>query len=205
MKKRIGLGTWSWGNKVFWDYKIDNDENLRETYEEALKRGFYLIDTADSYGTGKLNGRSEELLGKFLLETPTLKKKRIQIATKLAPYPWRVGNKGFTKPFLKSLERLNNKLDIIATDHAPHTKEEKNNLYFSCPSGAPMVQHALPMMLQHTLNNKISIERVVEKMSHAPAICFKLKNRGFIREGYHADLVIVQPNTKWSIKKENIL
>ena len=100
---------------------------------------------------------------------------------------------------------LNNKLDIIATDHAPHTKEEKNNLYFSCPSGAPMVQHALPMMLQHTLNNKISIERVVEKMSHAPAICFKLKNRGFIREGYHADLVIVQPNSKWRIKKENIL
>ena len=100
---------------------------------------------------------------------------------------------------------LSNKLDIIATDHAPHTKEEKNNLYFSCPSGAPMVQHALPMMLQHTLDNRISIERVVEKMSHAPAICFKLKKRGFIREGYYADLVIVKPNSRWTVNKDNIL
>ncbi len=113
MKKRIGLGTWSWGNKVFWDYQISNDDDLRETYKEALKRGFNLIDSADSYGTGKLNGRSEELLGKFLLDTPTFQKKRVQIATKLAPYPWRFGNKGFTKPYLKSLERLNNKLDIV--------------------------------------------------------------------------------------------
>jgi len=100
---------------------------------------------------------------------------------------------------------LSNKLDIIATDHAPHTKEEKNNLYFACPSGAPMVQHALPMMLQHTLDNRISIERVVEKMSHAPAICFKLKKRGFIREGYYADLVIAKPNSRWTVNKDNIL
>ena len=113
MKKRIGLGTWSWGNKVFWDYQANNDNDLYETYKEALKRGFDLIDSADSYGTGKLNGRSEELLGKFLLDTSSFQKKRIKIATKLAPYPWRIGNKGFTKPFLNSLERLNNKLDIV--------------------------------------------------------------------------------------------
>ena len=113
MKKRIGLGTWSWGNQIFWDYQTNNDDDLRQTYKEALRRGFNLIDTADSYGTGKLNGRSEELLGKFLLDTSSSQKKRIQIATKLAPYPWRVGNKGFTKPFFKSLERLNNKLDIV--------------------------------------------------------------------------------------------
>ena len=113
MKKRIGLGTWSWGNQIFWDYQTNNDDDLRETYKEALKRGFNLIDSADSYGTGKLNGRSEELLGKFLLDTPAFQKKRVQIATKLAPYPWRLGNKGFTKPYLKSLERLNNKLDIV--------------------------------------------------------------------------------------------
>ena len=113
MKKRIGLGTWSWGNQVFWDYQTSDDDDLRETYKEALKRGINLIDSADSYGTGKLNGRSEELLGKFLLDTSSSQKKRIKISTKLAPYPWRVGNKGFTKPFLKSLERLNNKLDIV--------------------------------------------------------------------------------------------
>ncbi len=113
MKKRIGLGTWSWGNKVFWNYQTTNDYDLRETFEEALKRGFNLIDSADSYGTGKLNGRSEELLGKFLLDTSFAQKKRLKIATKLAPYPWRVGNKGFKRPFLNSLNRLNNKLDIV--------------------------------------------------------------------------------------------
>ena len=75
MKKRIGLGTWSWGNQVFWDYQTCNDDNLRETYKEALKRGFNFIDTADSYGTGKLSGRSEELLGQFLLDSSSLKKK----------------------------------------------------------------------------------------------------------------------------------
>jgi len=98
-----------------------------------------------------------------------------------------------------------NKLDIIATDHAPHTTKEKNNSYFSCPSGAPMVQHALPMMLEHTINKKLSIEKVVEKMSHAPATCFKIKKRGFIREGYYADLVVVKPNSKWQVSKQNIL
>ena len=113
MKKRIGLGTWSWGNKVLWNYQSSNDEDLRATFKEALKRGFNLIDSADSYGTGKFNGRSEELLGKFLLDASPIQKKRIQIATKLAPYPWRVGNKGFTKPYFNSLERLNNKLDIV--------------------------------------------------------------------------------------------
>ena len=113
VKKKIGLGTWSWGNKVFWNYQTSDDHDLRETYKEAVKRGFNLIDSADSYGTGKLKGRSEELLGKFLSDTSSRQKQRIQIATKLAPYPWRVGNKGFNKPFLNSLERLNNKLDIV--------------------------------------------------------------------------------------------
>ncbi len=99
---------------------------------------------------------------------------------------------------------LNNKLDIIATDHAPHTFDEKHNSYFSCPSGAPMVQHALPMMLQHTLNQKLSLEHVVEKMCHAPAKCFKVKRRGFIREGYYADLVVVKKR-KWKVNEKNIL
>jgi len=99
----------------------------------------------------------------------------------------------------------NDKLDIIATDHAPHTIDEKNNPYFSCPSGAPMVQHALPMMLQHTLNNKITIDRVIEKMCHAPARCFKVQKRGFIREGYYADLVVVKKSDLWKVSKDNLL
>ena len=113
MKKKIGLGTWAWGNKFFWSYKQSLDDELRQTFKEALNRGFSFIDTADSYGTGQLRGRSEKLLGEFLIETSQFKQNKIQIATKLAPYPWRIGRKGFNKPFLSSLKRLNKKLDIV--------------------------------------------------------------------------------------------
>jgi len=112
-KKKIGLGTWAWGNEFFWEYKKNADLELRDTLKEAIKRGFSIIDTADSYGTGKLSGRSEQLLGNFLSEIPKSQKRRIEIATKLAPYPWRIGKKGFSEPFLKSLKRLRNELDIV--------------------------------------------------------------------------------------------
>nr|MBC8411672.1 amidohydrolase family protein [Paracoccaceae bacterium] len=100
---------------------------------------------------------------------------------------------------------LDNKIDVIATDHAPHTLEEKDNTYFKAPSGGPLVQHALPAMLEFYHQGKISLEKVVEKMSHAPAICFQVENRGFIRKGYAADLVLVDLNKSWEVKKENIL
>ena len=100
---------------------------------------------------------------------------------------------------------LDNKLDVIATDHAPHTLEEKSNTYFNAPSGGPLVQHALPAMLAFVKQEKISIEKVVEKMCHNPAICFKVENRGFIREGYFADLVLVNLNKPWEVNKNNIL
>ena len=113
MRKKIGLGTWSWGNQLLWSYQESTDNLLLQAYREALKRGYSLIDTADSYGTGRFNGRSEKLLGIFLSQTPESQKRKIQIATKLAPYPWRLGRKGFNKPYKNSLERLNNKLDIV--------------------------------------------------------------------------------------------
>ena len=100
---------------------------------------------------------------------------------------------------------LDDKLDVIATDHAPHTLEEKSNTYFNAPSGGPLVQHALPAMLAFVKQEKISIEKVVEKMCHNPAICFKVENRGFIREGYFADLVLVDLDKPWEVTKENIL
>ena len=100
---------------------------------------------------------------------------------------------------------LDGKLDVIATDHAPHTLEEKSNNYFNAPSGGPLVQHALPAMLEFVKNGKISLEEVVEKMCHNPAICFKIKNRGFIRESYFADLVLVDLNKPWKVNKETIL
>jgi len=100
---------------------------------------------------------------------------------------------------------LEDRIDVVATDHAPHTIEEKSNVYTKAPSGGPLVQHALISMMEHVKNGKITIERVVEKMAHNPAILFRIEERGFIREGYYADLVIVNPSKKYSISKNNIL
>ncbi|MCD4745215.1 MAG: dihydroorotase [Bacteroidales bacterium] len=100
---------------------------------------------------------------------------------------------------------LNDKMDLIATDHAPHTIKEKNNTYFKAPSGGPMVQHSLPAMLEFYHNGKISLEKIVEKMCHAPAICFNIEKRGFIREGYQADLVLINLDSPWKVEKSNIL
>lgn len=100
---------------------------------------------------------------------------------------------------------LDDRIDVIATDHAPHTIEEKKQSYLQAPSGGPLVQHALTAMLEMTKQGKISIEKVVEKMAHNPAICFNIEKRGFIREGYWADLVLVDLNTSTTVSKENIL
>jgi dihydroorotase len=100
---------------------------------------------------------------------------------------------------------LDDRIDVVATDHAPHTIEEKQNTYLTAPSGGPLVQHALISMLEHVKNKKISIERVVEKMAHNPSILFGIIDRGFIREGYYADLVVVDPNKGQTINKDGIL
>ncbi len=96
-------------------------------------------------------------------------------------------------------------LDVVATDHAPHTISEKQNPYTTCPSGGPMVQHALPAMLTLAAKNGISLEKTVELMCHNPAICFNVSNRGFIREGYAADIVVVNPEKKTLVTNDNIL
>jgi len=100
---------------------------------------------------------------------------------------------------------LNDKIDVIATDHAPHTKEEKQQVYTKAPSGGPLVQHALPAMLQAYRQEKISIEKIVEKMCHNPAKIFKIEKRGFIKKGYYADLVLVDVSSPWTVTKDNIL
>ncbi|MDG1393293.1 MAG: dihydroorotase [Flavobacteriaceae bacterium] len=100
---------------------------------------------------------------------------------------------------------LNDKIDVIATDHAPHTLEEKSNNYTKAPSGGPLVQHGLVAMMEAHHNGKISIEKMVEKMCHNPAILFQIEKRGYIREGYFADLVLVNPNNPWTVNKDNIL
>jgi dihydroorotase len=100
---------------------------------------------------------------------------------------------------------LSDKIDVIATDHAPHTKEEKNNTYFKAPSGGPLVQHSLVAMLEMSRKGFITVEKVVQKMCHAPADLFRIEKRGYIREGYYADLVLVDPNKSWIVSPENIL
>ena len=99
---------------------------------------------------------------------------------------------------------LDDRLDIIATDHAPHTWEEKQEAYIHAHAGLPLVQHSLMLMLKYVQEGKLSMEKMVEKMSHAVATCFQIKERGFIREGYHADLVLVGEKP-YTVTKENIL
>ncbi len=100
---------------------------------------------------------------------------------------------------------LDDRIDIIATDHAPHLMDEKNNPYTKAPSGLPLVQHSLNMMMDFHSQGAISMEKVVEKMCHAPAECFHINERGYIREGYFADLVLVDPNAPWTVAPSNIL
>lgn len=100
---------------------------------------------------------------------------------------------------------LDDRLDIVATDHAPHTLEEKKQKYLQAPSGGPLIQHSLVTMLELYHQGKISLEKIAEKMAHHVAICFRVKDRGYIREGYYADLAVVNLNDPWFVNQSNIL
>lgn len=100
---------------------------------------------------------------------------------------------------------LGDKIDVVATDHAPHTREEKQGSYFKAPSGGPLVQHSLSAMLEMSKNGRISPAKVVEKMCHAPADLFRIRERGYLREGYYADLVLVNPHAPFTVERPNIL
>ncbi len=100
---------------------------------------------------------------------------------------------------------LDDRLDVIATDHAPHTWQEKQQSYFKAPSGLQLVQHSLQLMLDFHHQQKISLEKIIEKMCHAPADCFQVKNRGYLREGYFADIAIVDIQKEYTITNQNIL
>ncbi|MEN9348386.1 MAG: hypothetical protein RLZZ77_1897 [Bacteroidota bacterium] len=104
---------------------------------------------------------------------------------------------------LKAL--IEDKIDIVTTDHAPHTLEEKQRPYFQSMSGAPIIQHSLNIMLEFYRQGLISLEKIVEKMCHNPATLYSIEKRGFIREGYHADLTLVDLNTQWTVEKDNLL
>ncbi len=99
---------------------------------------------------------------------------------------------------------LDDRIDVVATDHAPHTLSEKKNVYTKAPSGGPLVQHALPAMMEKYRDGKIAIEKIVQKMCHNPAELFQIEKRGFIKEGFFADLVVVNMNAPWKVSKNNI-
>jgi len=100
---------------------------------------------------------------------------------------------------------LDGTIDVVATDHAPHTKEEKDNTYFKAPSGGPLVQHSLVTMLEFYHQGRITLPQIAQKMCHNPAVLFEIHRRGYIREGNFADLVIIDLNNSWTVKKDNIL
>lgn len=125
----------------------------------------------------------------------------------------KLGTKIKWNPAVKSAEDkaailkgvLENKIDVIATDHAPHTLEEKSKTYFNAPSGGPLVQHAMLSLMEHYHDGKITIEKIAEKTSHALSECFGIPDRGYIREGYYADLVLINPNKGFQVTESNLL
>jgi dihydroorotase len=125
----------------------------------------------------------------------------------------RLGNKIKCNPAIKAPHNreglwkalLDDRLDVIATDHAPHTLEEKNEPYEKAHAGLPLVQHSMLLMLHYYKQGRISLEKIAEKMSHALADCFQIKDRGYIREGYFADLVLIDMKQQTKVSKENIL
>ena len=154
-----------------------------------------------------------------LLEATPLKDKRIT-GEVCVHHLWfsdkdyaRLGNKIKWNPAIKTQEDrdalrkalIDGKIDVVATDHAPHTWEEKQGNIFQAASGGPMVQHSLIVMLELCRQGVFTPELVVEKMAHAPAELFNLKNRGYIREGYFADLVLINPNQTWTVTKDSLL
>ncbi len=187
--------------------------------EACLKSSSLAVDLAKRHGTRLhiLHISTADELALFSNELP-LAQKRITAEVCVHHLYFNSGDYerlGFAikcNPAIKSKEHqsallpalLDNRLDIVATDHAPHTWEEKQNKYFQAPSGLPLVQHSLNLMLEFYREGKISLERIVEKMCHAPAICFRIEKRGFIEEGFWADLAIVDPEREWTVAKDNL-
>jgi dihydroorotase len=188
--------------------------------EACYKSSSYAVELAREYGTRLhvLHISTEKELELFDSLTPVEKKKITAEACihhlwfDDRDYP-RHGSKIKWNPAIKTrrdrealLDALNSgKIDVVATDHAPHTEQEKARSYFNSPSGGPMVQHALVAMMELIRRGRITLEKLVEKMCHAPAIVFNIHRRGFIREGFYADLVIVDPGSSWQVSRENIL
>ncbi len=190
----IGFGTWSWGNKLIWGYIPEKDDQLLEqAFKVAINNGLTFIDTADSYGIGQLNGRSEKLLGKYLERLNISKKKSIIVATKLAPYPWRLGRKGFNQAFKASKERLNNKIDRV-------------QLHWSTSRYAPWQEAQLIDGLGDLYENGEIAEVGVSNMGpiRLQWIYNRLKERGIALKSIQVQFSLLSPQQKTTHKLINI-
>lgn len=193
---------------------------LIRSAEACFKSSSAAVEMAKKYGTRLhiLHVSTEKEISLFDHQTD-LSKKKIT-AEACIHHLWfsdkdydLLGNLIKWNPAIKSMEDrnallqavLDNHIDIIATDHAPHTIEEKQQVYTKAPSGGPLIQHSLQAMLEFYHQGKISLERITEKMCHAPAICFQIENRGYIREGYKADLVLIDLKKNFIVGKNNII
>jgi dihydroorotase len=197
-----------------------SDHPLIRDAEECFESSFKAVQLAKKYGSRLhiLHISTAKELQLFTNMVP-LRDKRITAEVCVHHLHFssddyeRLGNRIKCNPAIKAPENrealwealLDDRLDVIATDHAPHTWEEKNEPYEKAHAGIPLVQHSLLLMLEYHRRGKISLEKIVEKMSHAVAECFSIRDRGFIREGYFADLVIVDLEKKTRVEKENIL
>ncbi len=211
-------------NEHLWRERFGENVPMAEhphirSVEACLKSSSFAVDLARKHNTRLhiLHISTEEELGLFRNDIP-LEQKRItsevcvhhlyfnsdQYAT--------LGSLIKCNPAVKAPRHqqallpalLDNRLDIVATDHAPHTWEEKQNAYFSAPSGVPLVQHSLNIMLEFYHQGHISLERIVEKMCHAPAHCFRIDRRGFLDEGCWADIAIVDVDKTWAVTPESL-
>ncbi|MDP4186511.1 MAG: dihydroorotase [Bacteroidota bacterium] len=188
--------------------------------EACFKSSSLAVELAKKYGT-RLHllhlSTGKELQ---LLDDTTDRRKKLITAETCVHYLWftnddyaEFGTRIKWNPAIKTAADreallkglLSGKIDVIATDHAPHTLDEKQNTYFKAPSGGPLVQHSLAVMLELFYQGKIPIETIVDKMCHAPADIFNINKRGYIKPGFYADLVLIDPNKKWTVAPENIL
>ncbi len=195
------------------------DHPIIRNEEACFESSFYAIQLAKKFNTRLhiLHLSTEKELALFGNMLP-LKEKRITSEVCVHHLHFtsedyaQLGNQIKCNPAIKAPNNraalwkalLDDRLDIIATDHAPHTWAEKQEDYLHAHAGLPLVQHSLPLMLHYVKEGAIRLEKVVEKMSHAPSECFQIRQRGYIREGYYADLVLVDLNQPTTVSKDNI-
>ncbi len=192
-KKKIGIGfgTWAWGNKLVWGYNAETDDIvLKKTFFDAIDGGLDLIDSADSYGTGRLFGQSEKLIGDFVEDLPKTKLKKITIATKLAPFPWRIGRNGLNKAFQESNQRLKGNMTRVQLHWST---------YRYAPWQEEQLLNGLGDLYEKGLIREIGLSNTGPKRLNY--LFKKLKKRGIKINSVQMQLSLL---TKPSLKDENI-